>query len=57
MKRWIWLAVVLVLCGGSLTAYQIYPSQKWWMRAAYVKGFEWANWITGNDFPPPDRFK
>ena len=57
MKRLGWLLVAVLLFAGSLTAYQIYPSQKWWMRAGYVKGFQVLNWLTGNDFTPPDRFK
>ena len=57
MKRWGWLLAALILIVSSVTAYQTYPSQKWWMRAGYVKLFQVANWITGNDFPPPDRFK
>jgi len=41
----------------SLVAYQHYPEAKPWMRAGYVRGFQILNWITGNDFAPPDRFK
>lgn len=27
------------------------------MRSEYLFMWRWANWLTGNDFPPPDRFK
>lgn len=57
MKRVAWVVVALVLIGGAFTAKEIYPTQKWWMRAGYVWLWDTTNRITGNDFPTPDRFK
>ena len=48
--------VVLVLL-SAWTARQIYPSQKWWMRAGYVWLWNTSNWLRGDDMPLPDRFK